>query len=122
MAYKIVTCLLHEGRQIGYRSLVRRGTGEVLYKVGEPTKPQPNCGPLAAFKTLKDVNLFKRANGWRDCPVFRCRVKKETEEATLFIKRGSDNEFSLPWYLAFRGPLPQGTVLCKEITLTKRIR
>ncbi len=133
MPYKIVSrsrvllaigsfCLSSEGLEETFESLtISPHYGGVIYKVGKPTHPSPNCGPLAAFRTLKDVKDFQRRhgkasfwNGWRGDPVFRCRVKKETKEDNLFVTINSMID-------SFSGDLPPGTILCKEITLTKLI-
>lgn len=115
MAYKIVTAFkLGEPpeERVYFRSLTRSGVESVLYEVGKPTHPRPGCGPLAAFDTLKNVELFKKKSGWGRSPVFRCRIKRETKETTLYSKGGITYSCQ---------PSPQGTVLCKKIILTKRI-
>jgi len=115
MPYKIVSS---HGDEEHFRSLTREySQGGVAYEVGKPTHPLPNCGPLAAFKTLEDVKNFKLAHGWPGSPVFRCKVKKEERESKLFAphKRREDGVEH------FIGTLPVGTILCKKITLIERI-
>lgn len=90
--------------------------GGVIYRVGEPTRPSPDCGPLAAFRTLQDVKDFKKRYGWRADPVFRCRVKKEMKEDSLFVTVNGEIERNIP-----TESLPSGTILCKEVTLIKLI-
>lgn len=85
--------------------------GGVIYEVGKPTIPKKGYGPLAAFKTMKNVEEFKSLNGWKEEPVFRCRVKKDKKSTSV----------STPTYHKPAYRLPSGTVLCKSITLTKQI-
>lgn len=122
MAYKLVRQTMfgvldkREGPIIAadrFKSLVVSiGGAGVYYTVGVPTVPKDWCGPLAAFKTLQDVEQFVKENGHETAALFRCRVKKDLENKYLLNGLGGTKLYTLP----------KGTVLCKEITLTKLIR
>lgn len=114
MPYKLVRL---RSLEEGFTSLTRTViSGGVIYEVGKPTRPQLNCGPLAAFKTLRDVREFQRRHGGSIALLFKCRIKKETEVMELFVSDKYD-----AYSRFFTDVLPNGTILCKEITLTKRI-
>jgi len=115
MSYKIVRSTFIKGEEIFKSLTMSLFRGGVVYEVGKPTRPLPDCGPLAAFETLRDVEEFKRLRGWTHEPVFRCRIKKEIKKDNLFITADGKIE-------QLFGGLPPGTILCKEITLIRLIR
>lgn len=109
-----------------YKVLWHRGTGElqsatarghvVEYIPDQPATPEKGDGPLAAFATYDDAWTFLAP-----CTpplyhqIWKCKGvvsrKKDLwvgcDESTRFYKFAAD--------------LPQGTVLCDEITITERI-
>ena len=112
MAYKLLTKVEESDE---FRSLTKLTfQGGVIYKIGKPTHPFEENGPLAAFISLEAVAKFQVRHGWKKAALFRCKVKKEKGATSLWIHYTGGYTNSLY-------KLPYGTVLCKEITLTKRL-
>jgi len=110
MPYKIVS-----SKQIPdeYQSLAENSEATVIYAIGIKTKPNPKCGPLTAFQTMKDVYNFAQCNGWYDYPIFKVRIIKYKGKRKALWSL-TDRELGICH-------LPPGTVLCSSITLIKRV-
>jgi hypothetical protein len=115
MAYKIVRggFVDEKGASTIYKSLTRltKETGQVIYEVGKPTRPTKGCGPLCAFDSIEAAKLFKHAHGWYSAPVFLCKIERDKKNTQPYTSFGLEPVV----------PLPPGTILCKKVTLTKRI-
>ena len=113
MPYKIVRYTRISGE---YRSLIEESTATVIYAVGMKTKPNLKCGPLTAFKTMKDLINFVGCHGWEGYPIFEVElVKYKGEKKALWNLEtfdGLKREFR---------ELPAGTILCSSITLIKKV-
>ena len=109
--WKILACTTQGCDKLeSYRSAIRTYSfGSKRYYPYRITRPEPDCGPLALFRTLPDLFRF-RSNNWgmRNPHVARCRYKPWRGERDLWAScdyRGGD--------------LPTGTVLAAEIIINK---
>lgn len=81
---------------------------KMTYAIGVKTVPPENCGPLAAFETLKDAKEF--FNSRSSFRIYKCEIEESNERALWngYIRRED-------W------TLPAGTIFCDSITLLSEI-
>lgn len=99
---KLVSATTH---RFGLRS------AECEYKIGIPTVPHPDCGPLAGFDTFMKAEIFVLAND-------------DLVDLVIFEAEATISKFNNMWIygdILHAKYCPPGTLLCGSITLLKEI-
>jgi hypothetical protein len=115
--YKVVSDAFfsEEDNRRAYKSYIvpRFGAGRV-YEVGKITVPQPGCGPLCVFKTLKSAKKFTRGS---DPLIFSCLYSPSKKKV---VHNGPKR---LPTSNIVKlGNLPWSTALATRVVLKKEVQ
>lgn len=122
--YKLIRKEVYNGAK--FSLFVNNNLGYVEYSTQYTTVPRPNCGPLAAFKTLKNAKAFINNICGDDIELWESEaILAKTRRKSLWYPRHPNvppNTKLSSGLVDVRLDLPAGTVLCSAIQLTKRLK
>ena len=117
IGYKIV----ERTRDGGYRSLYIRAQGETRYVPNEKTVPNPDCGNLLVFNTLREARSFFRDEGLSSlhCALFQCEYEPAPDNLswnmTVYFDRAPLRR------MEFWGMAPVGSRRAESVTLLEEV-
>ena len=107
---KVYKVVVEEGDHLV--SVIAPLTGVIKYCLDEETIPLPHCGPLCAFKSLKDARAYVKNIVYplgKIVKIFEAEAVKSFEQFKIWT------QITCTWV-----DLP-GTILCDSITLKKEV-